>query len=93
MLNGQVVGEELRKNPYAESETDGAPHSQADHITELLEDCSLFMARSMGKKSIAEMAAHHIDCIITTFESIDVAFSNYLDFFHGLRRSPSENTR
>jgi predicted Fe-Mo cluster-binding NifX family protein len=78
MLNGQMVGKELRKNPYIETEHAGKSHGQAEQIIELLNDCSLFIARSMGKKSTTGIAAHHIDCIITTFETVDLALSNYL---------------
>jgi len=78
MLNGQMVGKELRKNPYVGIEYTNKSHNQSEQIIDLLNDCSLFIARSMGKKSIAEIAAHHIDCIITTSETVDLAFSNYL---------------
>ena len=78
MLNGQIAGKELRKNPYWKSEKIEELCGQAKHLIGLLKDCALFMARSMGKKIIAESSAHNIDCIITTFETIESAFSNYL---------------
>ncbi len=79
ILNAQIVGEELRKNPYLESGKSKKNHGQPEEIITLLHDCSLFMARSMGKKSLAEISSRKIDCIFTNIDDIDRAVSLYLD--------------
>jgi len=78
ILNGEITGEELRSNSYVETENAIGSHSQSRQIIDLLEDCSLFIAGSMGKKSSSEIAAKHIDCIITIFKTVDFAVSKYL---------------
>jgi predicted Fe-Mo cluster-binding NifX family protein len=79
ILNAQIVGEELRENPYLESGKSKKNHGQPEEIISLLHDCSLFMARSMGKKSLAEISSRKIDCIFTNIENIGQAISSYLD--------------
>lgn len=79
ILNAQIVGEELRENPYLESGKAKKSHGQSEEIISLLHDCSLFMARSMGKKSLAEISSRKIDCIFTNIDDIDRAVSLYLD--------------
>lgn len=78
ILNGEIVNRELRRNPHAETDDEGHSHGQVGPVLELLEDCSLFIGRSMGKKSVAAIAARHIDCILTKFETVDSAIDNYL---------------
>jgi len=77
ILNGEITGRELRSNPHVEAEHSDA-HGQAEQIFNLLKDCSLFMANSMGKKSTFQLTARNIDCIATKFESVDLAVSKYL---------------
>jgi len=79
ILNAQIVGEELRENPYLESGKSKKNHGQPEEIISLLHDCSLFMARSMGKKSLTEISSRKIDCIFTNIENIGQAISSYLD--------------
>ena len=79
ILNAQIVGEELRENPYLESGKSKKNHGQPEEIISLLHDCSLFMARSMGKKSLTEISSRKIDCIFTNIDDIDRAVSLYLD--------------
>ena len=78
ILNGEITGRELRGNPHAETEHATGHHGQAKQIIDLLKDCSLFIAGSMGKKSSSGITAQHIDCIITKFKTVDLAVSNYL---------------
>jgi len=78
VLNGEITGEELRSNSYVEAENATRHHGQSRQILDLLKDCSLFIAGSMGKKSSSEIAAKHIDCIITIFKKVDFAVSKYL---------------
>ena len=79
ILNAQIVGEELRENPYLESGKSKKRHGQPEEIVSLLHDCSLFMTKSMGKKSLTEISSRKIDCIFTNIEDIDRAVSLYLD--------------
>ncbi len=79
ILNGEIINRELRRNPHTETKDDGHPHGESGPILELLEDCSLFIGRSMGKKSVAAISAKRIDCIVTKFETIDGAVNNYLN--------------
>lgn len=78
ILNGEITGRELRANPHVEIENTTGHHGEAVKIVDLLKDCGLFIAGSMGKKSSAEIAANHIDCIITIFKTVDFAVSKYL---------------
>ena len=79
ILNAQIVSEESRENPYLESGKAKKSHGQPNEIVSLLYDCSLFMARSMGKKSLTEISSRKIDCIFTNIDDIDRAVSLYLD--------------
>jgi predicted Fe-Mo cluster-binding NifX family protein len=79
ILNAQIVGKESRENPYLESGKAKKNHGQPEEIIGLLHDCSLFMAKSMGKKSLAEISSHKIDCIFINIDNIDRAVSLYLD--------------
>ena len=78
ILNGEIAGMELRSNSFVEAENATGHHGQAVQIVELLKDCSLFIAGSMGKKSSSEITARHIDCIITEFKTVDIAVSKYV---------------
>jgi predicted Fe-Mo cluster-binding NifX family protein len=79
ILNAQIVGKELRENPYLESGKSKKNHGQPEEIISLLDDCSLFMARGMGKKSLTEISSRKIDCIFTNIDDINRAVSLYLD--------------
>ena len=78
ILNGEITGKELRGNPHVETENTTGHHGQARQIIDLLKDCSLYIAGSMGKKSSSGITARHIDCIITEFKTVDLAVSKYL---------------
>jgi len=78
ILNGEITGRELRGNSPVGNENATGHHSQAQKIIDLLKDCSLFIAGSMGKKSSSEITARHIDCIITELKTVDLAVSRYL---------------
>jgi predicted Fe-Mo cluster-binding NifX family protein len=78
ILNGEIVNRELRRNPYTETDDTNHSHGQAGPILDLLGDCSLFMGRSMGKKSVAAITAKQIDCVITKLETVELALATYL---------------
>lgn len=78
ILTGEIVSNELRRNSSVDSGDEGHSHGEADSILELLKDCSLFIGRSMGKKSVIAITARQIDCIITKFETVDIAIDSYL---------------
>jgi predicted Fe-Mo cluster-binding NifX family protein len=77
-LNGEIVSREYRRNPDATGEHGKYHQDQANKILELLSDCSLFMAKRMGKTALAKLAARGIDCIITEIDPIDQAVEQYL---------------
>jgi predicted Fe-Mo cluster-binding NifX family protein len=76
ILNGEIMSREIRQNPNAGGE---GHHGEPEKILEVLGDCALFMARSMGKKSMAKIAEKKIDCIVTEFDEIDQAVQKFLD--------------
>jgi len=76
VLNGEITSQEIRDNPRAGGE---GHHGASGEILGLLHDCELFMARSMGKKSMARIAEKKVDCIVTEFEDIDQALRRFLD--------------
>ena len=78
LLNGEIVSQEVRQNPHIENGEDRHGHGLAERILELLGDCSLFMAKSMGKRSMVKLAKQNIDCIITEYDHIDLAIAEYL---------------
>jgi len=76
VLNGQITSQEIRENLRTGEE---GHHGESQKILDLLDDCELFMARSMGKKSMAKIAEKKVDCIITEFPDIDQALRMFLD--------------
>ena len=76
--NGEVASLEYRRNADATGEHGQYHHGQVEKTLERLSDCSLFMAKRMGKTSLAKLAAHGIDCIITEIDPIDQAVHEYL---------------
>ena len=78
ILNGEIASKELRRNSYVEAENATRHHGQSRQLLDLLKDCSLFIAGSMGKKSSSGITARHIDCIITKFKTVDLAVSKYM---------------
>jgi predicted Fe-Mo cluster-binding NifX family protein len=79
ILNARILGKDLRKNPYCEDERGSTSHGEADRIISLLEDCTLFMASSFGKRSVQKISSRGIDCITARIENIDQAIFSYLD--------------
>ena len=78
LLNGEIVSREYRQNPYITSEHGRHHYGQVGKILNLLDDCSLFLAKRMGKTSLDKFTAHGIDCIITAIDPIDRAVEQYL---------------
>jgi len=78
LVNGEIVSAEDRENIHVQGAEKRLPHAQVEKILDLLGDCSLFMARNMGKSSLAKLADAHIDCILTDIDPIDEALSEYL---------------
>ncbi|NOZ63154.1 MAG: hypothetical protein GXO74_15995 [Calditrichaeota bacterium] len=77
ILNGKIFSEELRPNPDVLEEKH--QHGNAERVMELLNDCQIFMAQSMGKKSIKKLAENSFEVIISTIEEAEKAVSSYLD--------------
>ena len=78
ILNGKIVSEELRRNPYSEKNKLNN-HEQTDRILDLLKDCTLFLGKRMRKKSLAKIRSQNIDIILTNMENVDEAVSSYLE--------------
>ena len=78
LINGEIVSEEYRENVHVLGAENRLPHAQVEKILDLLKDCSLFMAKNMGKASLVKLAAHQVDCILTDIDSIDEALTEYL---------------
>ncbi|MBW2093779.1 MAG: hypothetical protein JRI80_02725 [Deltaproteobacteria bacterium] len=76
VLNGEIASQEIRDNPRTGAK---GHHGESGKILDLLHDCELFMARSMGKNSMAKIAEKKVDCIVTEFEDIDQALQKFLD--------------
>jgi len=80
ILNGEIVSEEIRENPYVGEDEKHDHHGEAERIMDLLKDCGLFMARGMGLKSVKKISEQNIDCIITKkIDDIRTAVTRYLD--------------
>ncbi len=79
ILNGEIKSEELRENPYADEEHASHHRGKTEKIIELLSDCGLFMAASVGRKSGEIVSQHNIDLIITEKKDVEEAVTNYLD--------------
>ena len=78
ILNGEIVANEIRKNPHVDSGEGHNSHGEPEKIRALLEDCGLFMAKRMGRRSAISLSTGGVDCIITDIDSVDQAVSTYL---------------
>ena len=58
VLNGEIASQEIRDNPRTGAK---GHHGESGKILDLLHDCELFMARSMGKNSMAKIAEKKVD--------------------------------
>lgn len=77
ILNAEIFSTEVRENPHVcKGEHQ---HGQAVKLLELLHDCDIFMGRSMGAKSLAQIANKNIDAIITSIEDVHQAIESYLE--------------
>ena len=77
ILNGEIVSKTIRENPHVC--TGEHAHGQANKIMDLLPDCQLIIGRSMGAKSLEQIAEKKIEVIITKLENIEEAISLYLN--------------
>ena len=76
VLNGKVVGKEVRHNDTTEE--DESHHGKSGEVMTLLADCPIFMGRSMGKKSMRNISKKGGECIISTIENADDAVERFL---------------
>ncbi len=77
ILNGEIHAQEVRTNAHA---CEGKHvHGQAGKIIDLLSDCQIFMGRSMGARSLKQIAARNIDVLITSIKNVNEAMTAYLD--------------
>jgi len=77
ILNGEIVSEELRENPYV-NKYNLENLEKTDRIVDLLKDCSIFLGTQMEKQSLDNIASKNIDIIITTKENINETISSFL---------------
>jgi predicted Fe-Mo cluster-binding NifX family protein len=77
ILNGEIASKELRRNSYVEAENATRHHGQSRQILDLLKDCSLFIAGSMGKNpplklrlSTLTVLLLYLKQLISQFQSI-----------------------
>lgn len=76
ILNGQIFSQELRENPFAIDKNH--VHGQAKNILDLLNDCQIFMGKSMGKKSLTTIVQKNIDAVVTEIDEVEKAVDFYL---------------
>ncbi len=77
IFNGEIFSQELRKNPFlTDKETH---HGQTEIILDLLDDCQIFIGKSMGKKSLSKIAKKNIEVLITKIDSVEKAVNYYLN--------------
>jgi len=74
--NNEILSREIRENITYEGDEHG--HGQSGEVMKLLSDCSVFMARSMGKKSMQNISKKGIKCIISYIEDIEEAVKAYI---------------
>lgn len=67
--NNQITNEEVRENPYLEK--NDHEHGQAKNIMQLLKDCDVFLARSMGMHSMPKLVSKGKKPLITKNQNID----------------------
>ncbi len=77
VLNGEIISKEFRENPYVCSGEH--VHGQAKKVMNLLPDCQLIIGRSMGAKSLKQIAKKNIEIIVTKLEDIEDAVNLYLN--------------
>ncbi len=77
--NGQLNSEEIRENPFIVSEeSEHHEHGQAKNIAKLLNDCDIFLAKSMGLHSIPKLFEKGKQPVITKINSIDEAIGKFI---------------
>lgn len=76
ILNGEIHSQEFRENPHVC--TGKHEHGQAKKIMDLLHDSQLIIGRSMGAKSLKQIAEKNIEIIITKLENIEGVVNSYL---------------
>ncbi|WP_456409352.1 NifB/NifX family molybdenum-iron cluster-binding protein [Caldithrix abyssi] len=81
--NGQIMTQEIRGNPFIVSQGEGHEHGQAKNIMQLLKDCDVFLARSMGMHSIPKLVEKGKKPMITRINSIDEAIGRLLSEQYG----------
>ncbi len=76
--NGQILRTEVRENPYVLNAEKEHEHGQAKNIMQLLKDCDVFLARSMGLHSIPRLIEKGKKPLITKISRIDAAIGQIL---------------
>ena len=74
--NGEILNREVRENITFEGDEHG--HGQSGEVMKLLSDCSIFIGRSMGKKSMQNISRKGIKCIISGIEDIEETVKAYI---------------
>ncbi len=77
--NGKRVAEEVRENPFlVKSDADGHHHGEAKNIMKFLNDCHIFIARSMGMHSIPKLVQKGVQPLITKIRDIEQVLETFI---------------
>lgn len=78
--DGQIASTEIRENPEINNEHGGEhQHGKAKQIMQILSDCNVFIARSMGMHSIPKLVKKGVHPIITKEDDIEQTITKFLN--------------
>lgn len=77
--DGQIISNEVRENPFVENDHQEHEHGQAKNIMKLLNDCDIFLARSMGLHSMPKLLQKGKKPLITKTTSIEEAVDKVIN--------------
>ncbi len=76
ILNGEIASKELRRNSYVEAENATRHHGQARQILDLLKDCGLFIASSMGKNPLLKLRLSTLTVLLLYLKQLILQFQS-----------------
>ncbi len=77
--DGKILQTEVRENVYLKNANGEHQHGEAKNIMQLLRDCDVFLARSMGMHSIPKLIAKGVQPVITKETDIEQTVAKYLN--------------
>lgn len=75
IIENKIIAEEVLSNPYCESEETS---QQFQGIRSFLQDCDIFIGKSLGRDSLQKMKTEGITFLLTQIELISEAMAAYL---------------